>query len=159
VDIQVTWHQPIRLHDGSDQNFIYCCNDADFENLPKTAGVYIFARRFGKTVSPLYIGQATRLKIRLKQQFNNTRLMKGIERATLGHRILIIGEIQLRPGQKAPQVLNVVESALIEHALANGHDLLNKQGTKTPVHVIRSSSGNLASRQVAPLIMYVRRHS
>ena len=159
MDIQVIWHKPIRLRDGSGQDWIYACSDVEFENLPMTPGVYIFARRYGKNIEPLYIGQASKLKSRLKQQFNNARLMKGIEHAPIGHRILIVGEIQLRPGQKAAQVLNVVESALIEHALANGYNILNKMGTKTPVHVIRSSNGSIASRQVAPLIMHVRKRA
>ena len=157
MDIQVSWHKPIRLRLGKHKNSIYSCDTIDYEKLPRTPGVYIFARRFGKKVIPLYIGQASRLKNRLDQQFNNARLMKGIENAAIGHRILIIGEVILKGGQKVPQVLDVVESALIEHALANGHELLNKLGIKTPVHVIRSNSGNVASRQVAPLVMHVRK--
>jgi translation initiation factor IF-1 len=83
--------------------------------------------------------------------------MKGIENAAIGHKILMVGELVMKGGQKVLQVLNVVESGLIELAVANGHDLLNKLGKKTRVHVIRSSPGNLASRQVAPQVMHVRK--
>ena len=56
------------------------------------------------------------------------------------------------------KVLDIVESALIKNALAQGHDLLNQQGTKTRVHVIKSR-GNSSSRQVCPLTMLAERKS
>ncbi|HNP62591.1 MAG TPA: hypothetical protein PKH39_01585, partial [Woeseiaceae bacterium] len=52
-------------------------------------------------------------------------------------------EIIGKPGQKVSQVLNVVEKTLIEHALAEGHDIVNVQGTKRPKHRISSTGGRL----------------
>jgi hypothetical protein len=54
------------------------------------------------------------------------------------------------------KVLDIVESALIKNALAQGHDLLNQYGKKEKVHVIRSR-GNSSSRQIAPLTMFAER--
>ena len=92
---------------------------------------------------------------RVEQQLNNVRLMKGLESYPSGTRILLYGELLLKRGQRLSRVLDVVEAALIEYALAEDHILLNKQGTKTPTHTL-SFRGNHASRQVAPLRMKVR---
>lgn len=152
--IDLTWDRPIRLRDGSRVNLIYTCGD--LERVASKPGIYIFARRFGQSLAPLYIGQALKLRNRIEQQFNNVRLMMGLKQAQAGRRILLVARLTLHPGQQKKKVLDIEESALIKHALAEGHDLLNQQGTRTRVHAIRSK-GNNSSRQIAPLTMYVER--
>jgi hypothetical protein len=153
VKIDLKWEKPIRLRDGSRANLIYSIG---LERVADKAGVYIFARRFGKSVVPLYVGQAVRLRNRIEQQLNNVRLMMGLKQARTGRRILLVARLIAHRGQQKRKVLGIVESALIKRALAEGHDLLNQQGTKTKVHAIRSK-GNSSSRQVAPLTMFVER--
>ncbi|OFV95683.1 MAG: hypothetical protein A3H28_15495 [Acidobacteria bacterium RIFCSPLOWO2_02_FULL_61_28] len=97
-----------------------------------------------------------RLRQRIESQFDSLKLMKGLRSARNGTRLLLTGILRLHPGQRQGKVLNIVESALIKRALADGHDLLNQQGTKTKVHVIKSK-GNTASRQIVPLKMFVER--
>jgi hypothetical protein len=154
LKIYLKWDKPIRLKDGSRVNLIYSCGD--LERISNKPGVYIFGRRFGNRVAPLYVGQALKLQTRIEQQLNNVRLMMGLKNAQAGRRILLVGRLTLRRGQQKQKVLEIVESALIKHALAEGHDLLNQQGTKARVHAIRSK-GNSSSRKVAPLTMYVER--
>jgi hypothetical protein len=154
MKLSLKWDKPIRLRDGSKSNQIYYC--AGLERYSGKPGVYVFARKFGKTVLPLYVGQASRLRGRIEGQFNNLKLMMGIKNATSGHRILLVARLYLKPGQQMSKVLDIVESAIIKHALAQGHDLLNQQGTKTKVHTI-NSKGNSSSRQVAPLKMFAER--
>ena len=154
MKIDLKWDKPARLRDGARQNQIYRC--ADLARFPRKPGIYVFARKFGKNVYPLYIGQATKLKSRIDGQLNNLRLMLGVKHAQAGKRILLVARVKLKRGQQAGKVLDIVESALIKHALVQGHDLLNQQGTKTSVHTIRSK-GNGDSRQVAPLTMYVEK--
>lgn len=154
MEIRIVWQQPIPLVEGSKESLrIYVPRDPG--EIPERPGIYIFGRRHGDTVSPLYIGKAESLLRRIEQQLNNVRLMKGIENAPTGERILLLGELSLRPGQRVPRVLEVVENALIEFALANEHEILNKQGTRTPFHTL-TFDGNRSSRQVAPLRMNVR---
>jgi hypothetical protein len=50
--------------------------------------------------------------------------------------MLIIGEYKPRPKQLSEQAIRIVEKALIEHALTEGYELLNKAGTKTPTHEV-----------------------
>jgi hypothetical protein len=152
--IDIKWDKPIRLKDGAKFNQIYYC--PGLERVSAKAGVYIFARTFGKLVVPLYIGQAKGLRSRITQQLNNARLMVGFQRADIGRRILLVARLKLHRGQQKKKVLDIVESSLIKHALAQGHDLLNKQGVKTKVHTIKSK-GNHSSKQVAPLTMLVER--
>jgi len=153
MNIRVVWQQPIPLKDGASRGFIYVVSDP--KAIPERPGVYTFARRFGDTVSPLYIGQARNLKLRIDQQLNNVKLMMGIQNAQAGERIVLVGELSLQPGQQVPRVLDVVENALIELALVNEYELLNKQGTHTPFHSI-SFEGNTSSHHIAPARMRVR---
>jgi hypothetical protein len=155
MQISVEWGKPIKLHDGTSENLIYRIDN--LENLPNGPGVYVFARKFGRNIVPLYIGRAVRLRRRIEQQLlTNVQLMMSIRKAEIGHRILLIGKLDLKPGQKVPKVLSILEPALIEYALAEGHELFNIAGAKTPVDRILSK-GNLASRRVAPLRMNIRR--
>lgn len=149
--IDLTWEKPVRL---KKVNQIYDC--PGLARISNKAGVYVFARTFGTLVVPLYIGQAKWLKSRITQQLNNLRLMTSIMQADIGRRILLVARVKLHRGQQKKKVLDIVESSLIKHALAQGHDLLNKQGVKTRVHTIKSK-GNHSSKQVAPLTMLVER--
>lgn len=153
MEIDIRWTHPIPLIDGSRELLTYTCGSPD--DLPEGPGVYVLGRQHGDTFSPLYIGQGTDLRQRIIQQFNNAKLMNGLKQAEAGRRTLLIGEVDLRGGQRVQRVLDVVESALIEYALANGHELLNKQGTRTPVHVI-NFAGNRTSEKVAPRRLQAR---
>jgi hypothetical protein len=155
VKIALTWDKPFRLRDGAKFNQVYYC--PKMERISNKAGVYVFARSFGVVVVPLYVGQASRLRKRIGQQFkSNVRLMIRLKRADIGHRIVLVGRLKLGRGQQKKKVLNIVESSLIKHALAQGHDLLNKQGVKTQVHTIKSK-GNRSSKPIAPLTRLVER--
>jgi hypothetical protein len=156
MKIDLKWEKPLRMKDGSKQNSIYTISGLD--RIAKKPGVYVLVRRFGNSVVPLYVGQALKLKSRIEQQLNNVQLMMGLKNSPSGHRYLLVGRLCLHPGQQKEKVLDVVESALIKHALAQGHDLLNQQGTKTKVHVIRSK-GNRYSKQIAPLNMLAERRN
>jgi hypothetical protein len=72
MKIALKWEKPLRLRDGSRQNQIYLC--PNFERLSRKPGVYVFARKFGKGIVPLYIGQASKLRGRIEGQFNNLRI-------------------------------------------------------------------------------------
>jgi hypothetical protein len=155
VKIALTWDKPIRLKYGAKFNQVYYCPKLD--RISNKAGVYVFARRFGAVVAPLYVGQASKVRKRIAQHFkSNVRLMIRLKRADIGHRILLVGRLKLGRGQQKKKVLDIVESSLIKHALTQGHVLLNKQGVITRVHTIKSK-GNRSSKQVAPLTMLVER--
>ena len=156
LEIELNWWAPIVLREGRRrERFIYTPTDDAIE-LPNTPGIYIFARQHGDKVNPLYIGRASNLRQRIEQQFCFVPLMKGIQDVSKGGRVLLLGELAPRRGLRAEKALQVVEEALIAHALTDGKELLNKQGTRTPVHTVWNY-GNRQSRQIAPLKMTPRR--
>ncbi|MDH5179513.1 MAG: GIY-YIG nuclease family protein [Gammaproteobacteria bacterium] len=153
LNIEATWSKAIDLTDGSKKNLIYSI--ADINIVPNKPGIYVFARKHGNSFSPIYIGQADNLKSRIEQQFNHVPLMMSIKNAQQGKRILLFCEANLKKGQDRKKVLNLIENALIDHALSEGCELVNKQGTKRPAHSI-SFTGNRASEAIAPRKMLVK---
>jgi len=109
MDLYVEWQRPLSLLDGSEQRLIYTC---DLAKLPLEAGVYVFARRYGKQMEALYVGKALSLRSRVRRQFNNLPLMKHVENARNGYRVLIIGLFRPRPGQRPEPCLALIERAL-----------------------------------------------
>ena len=142
MKISVTWHSPIRLWLPVSRMH----EQFDFDELPAEAAIYIFARRFGLSVEALYVGKATSLRNRIKQQLNNLKLMQAIDDASIGHRLLIYGTLNCRPGQRVNTVLEIVERALIDHLTENEHQLINKLGTKLPVDAIAFHGNRWAIR-------------
>ncbi|MEP7119652.1 MAG: GIY-YIG nuclease family protein [Byssovorax sp.] len=127
MDLDISWHAPIDLQD--DDDVILTC---DLNELPEEPGVYAFCRMFGDKVIPLYIGQSTNLRGRIKGHFERSvKLMKKIKDAKNGQKVVLTGEWRPKRGQNKDKALAIIESALIKYALAEGHDLLNVAGART----------------------------
>ncbi len=125
------------------------------DTLPDEPGIYVFARKFANTVVPIYIGQASNgLRVRLKQQANNLKLMTAIASEKNGDRVLLLGLVKLAQGQQLKSALKVAEQAHIEHALTDGHALINIQGTKTKRHEV-NVAGAMAHSHPFPRTMYL----
>lgn len=154
MKIDVRWDKALKMRKSAKQTLHYTI--PDLEKLPKKPCVYVFARCYGSTVEPIFVGQALRVRGRIKDHLNNLSLIQHIDSGPSGKRVLFIGRLKLHPGQQAGKVLKIVERALIKRSLAQGFEIFNKQGTKTPVHQIRSK-GIRESAQIAPRIMLVER--
>jgi hypothetical protein len=136
MELKVIWHKPVRLRDSrADANGIY---EIDLHKIPEKPGIYIFMRVFGKKQNPLYIGKARRLRSRIKQQLQYVKLMRGIENAANGSRVVIFGEFVPKKGQQQAKCLSLIEKAMIRHFLSEGHNLLNKAGTSLAHHSLAS---------------------
>jgi len=147
MDLEIRWHKEFDLKESKKSEFIYEVDELDA--IPTSPGVYIFARAYGESISPLYIGQALNLQTRIKQQLNNLRLMRGVQHASNGYRLLFVAEFVAKGGQNAKKSISVIESALISTALVEGCELINVQGKKTLAHSI-ASSGNRKARSWLP---------
>jgi len=147
--MHVRWRRPLRLHDGSEDNLIYTL---DTNRVPDEPGIYVFARQWGDGYEALYVGQGNSLRARVGQQFNNLRLMRHIENARTGNRIVFVGEVITRPGQNLETCLNLVERALIRYFMSEGHDLVNRQGARIRRHEINSAD---RTRGFVPGLMYL----
>ncbi|HYQ23301.1 hypothetical protein [Stenotrophomonas sp.] len=138
MELNVKWHAPIKLIDGNHDNLIYTAEGLeDWAGMP---GVYMFARIFNGKVYPLYIGKTESLGARALQHFKkSTQLMIGIQKARNGTKVLIFGQFTPRSGQSTAKCIGLIERALIDHALTEGHTLLNVQGTRTRSHTVNFS--------------------
>src|SRR5260370_38302442 len=122
MQIAVDWTRPFSLKE--DHELIY--SDAILEDIEEGAGVYVFARKYGSTITPLYVGQALNLHGRIKQQLNNVKLMRQVQNWNKnGARVLLLGYVKRHGRQDIAKVLHIVERPLIKHGLAGGHPLVN----------------------------------
>lgn len=142
--VSVVWHRPVRLHDSD--KFIYWC---DIDRIPKRPGVYVFARKWGHKLIPIYVGKAQNIRTRVVQHLTgNVRLMRGIENEDIGRRVVIAGELERKPGVKVGSAIHTIERALMSKFIEDGYDLLNSAGTKRPHHKLEFS-GNLLCRRLS----------
>lgn len=142
MKISVTWNAPIPLRgDARD-----LCDSFDCDLLPDEAGVYLFARRFGPKISVLYVGKAGALRERIRQQLNNNRLMRALDDAPSGERMLICGTFNGKRGVRIEKWLNTVEEALITHFTEQKHELINKVGTRLQFDEIEFDGSRIVTR-------------
>jgi len=135
MELKLKWHKPKRLTDASKDNGIYGINLGD---IPERTGIYIFYREYGAVREALYVGKASNLKSRIKQQLNNVKLMKGIENASKGYRRIVYAEFIAKRGQQEDKCIALIERALIRYYLALEDNILNKQGTRIRSDIIVS---------------------
>jgi hypothetical protein len=147
MDLNLEWGKPLPL--TMSKADLYW---ADAEQIPHAPGVYVFFRKFGRSEEALYVGKATNLRSRIKQQLNAHRLMKGIESAAMGSRYIAIGELKRRPGQQVPKCLALVEHALIRYFLAHGDELLNIHGSRIRKHSLASE--RTTARKLIPKVIF-----
>ena len=142
MKISVTWHAPIPLR-GYARELI---DSFDLGVLPEEAGVYIFARRFGAKITAIYVGRAEVLRVRIRQQLNNNLLMRALDEAPNGERVLICGTFSGKRGARISKWLKTVEEALITHFTEEKHELINKRGTLLAFDEIEFEGSRIATR-------------
>jgi hypothetical protein len=123
--------------------------------LPRAAGIYIFGRRYAKTFEALYVGKANNIRSRVKGQLGNLRLMLHVKNAEAGKRIVLAGLFICKPGQRTAKGLVLTERAMIRYFLSEGHDLVNRQGTRLRRHEIMSDGKH--PKRFFPRLMYLER--
>jgi hypothetical protein len=145
------WSNPIPLLDGSDRNLMY---RIDPERLPNSAGVYVFGRRRrNRDFEALYVGKANNISGRVRSHEKNLPLMMHLKNARNGKLFVRVGVFNARQGQTAGRCLPIIERALIRYFLSEGHDLVNKQGTRLRRHEI--ASDNKHPNLFIPKLMFV----
>jgi hypothetical protein len=149
MNLELRWHKPLSLRDDSANNGIYT---TDLNRLPDAPGIYILLRVHGQIHEALYVGKANCLCTRVPQQFNNVKLMKGIENAARGSRKLAFAEFIAKKGQQQTRALKAMENALIRYYLALGNRLLNIHGARIVKHSLSSERSVL--RKFIPITIY-----
>jgi hypothetical protein len=79
--------------------------------------------------------------------------MLHLQKAKLGKRVVIAGRFIPLPGQKAIKCLDLIERTLIRYFLSEGHDLVNKLGTRLRQHEIISNGRH--PKKLIPRRMYL----
>ena len=152
MNLHVEWGRPIQLKDASRDNMIY---RLDLGKVSADAGIYIFGRRWGSQFEALYVGKAGNIRSRVKGHLNNLRLMQHLHNAKTGKRIVLAGRLGTKRGQQLPKCLVLAERALIRYFLSEGHDLVNKQGTRLRRHELESSGQH--PKRFFPKVMYLEK--
>jgi hypothetical protein len=147
------WENPVPLVDGSDDNLVYV---VDQERLPKAVGVYVFGRRRRNGgFEALYVGKADNIRARVWGHRKNLPLMMHLKNARQGKLFVRAGIFSARPGQTPGKCIPIIERALIRYFLSEGHDLVNKAGTRLRRHEI--STVGRHPNQFIPKLMFVDR--
>ena len=153
MDLKIQWEKPVPLRKARKGSlYIYTVN---LEVLPNVPGIYIFARRWGRSYEALYVGQSMKIRRRVRNHQKNLPLMKHLEKAKTGRRFVIVGRAVPKPGQKLEKVLATLERAFIRHFLSEGHALVNKQGTRIRRHEIFSEGR--VPKSFVPTWMYLEK--
>ena len=153
MQISATWSKSVPLKKCKPGGLIY---ELDVEQLPVDPGVYVFGRKHGSSVVPIYIGETLSIRSRIKNHLNSLPLMRALENAPTGARFLIYCTFATKSHERAKKHIQIVERALIAHVQGEGHVLFNKKGTKLPTDAI-SFLGNRTSEAIAPRVMLVKR--
>lgn len=140
INPHLHWHKPQEL-----RTYPY---SPDLDQIPRSAGVYIFYRKYGKGFQVFYVGKALNLRSRLKGQSNNLKLMNSIRSAANGAKMLAYGEVKLKPGQKASSAILAAEKLLIRHFVEEGHELFNLHGVKLQVQTLTNDRPALINKLI-----------
>lgn len=151
MKLHVEWGQPVQLR-GNRDGISY---DLDLSKITDYPGVYIFGRRHGERFEALYVGSSMNVRTRVKGHLNNLRLMRYLRTARTGKRILLAGRLVTKRGQRVEKCIALSERALIRHFLSEGHELVNKSGTKIRRHELESTGRH--PRRFVPAFMYLER--
>jgi hypothetical protein len=153
MKIEAAWSKPIDLKLDASGALIYTM---DWRNLPSDPGVYVFGRKHGETVTPIYIGETLSIRGRMKNHLESVPLMRAMENEPSGSRFVMYCTVKAGTQEKAKKHIRVLERALILHSQSEGHELVNKRGTKLPTDTI-SFKGNRTSEAIAPRTMLIKR--
>ena len=137
MNVGISWHRPIKL--GTKATFAKKVSEFSLEDVPTSAGIYVFARKFGKNLAPIYIGKALNLRSRMKTQFNNHKLVAALTNEKSGDRVLLFGIIESGSEDLLKKKIKLAERTHIEHALTAGYRLINVQLTKGPINSVETS--------------------
>lgn len=151
MDLSIEWMRAIPLRRSRRSDLIY---DVDLAAIETEPGIYVFARRWGKSYEALYVGRSENVRRRSRGHLNNLRLMSHVRHAKNGRRVLFTGFPLTRRGQRMTRVLATLEKAYIRHFLSEGHDLVNQQGTRIRRHEIEALG---APRGFMPARMYLEK--
>jgi hypothetical protein len=100
------------------------------------------------------VGKSTNLRNRIKGHLNNLKLMKYLENAKMGQRVVFVGQLTYKK-KRVDAALKTLERAFIRNFLVEGHDIANQQGVKIRRHEITSE--RKYGRSLIPATIYLEK--
>jgi len=138
--IEIEWHKPVLLAKNSK---IKVDRDDLPNAIPKSAGVYFFSRKYAKSFQPLYIGETTNIRSRLKSHLGKADIkdmLRGMKlpgvRVKKGNKYFHFGTLRGRHGELLTKRRRLVQRYMISQAIAQKSPLLNKQLTDIKTHSV-----------------------
>jgi hypothetical protein len=140
MQIEIVWQKPILL--SKNRRIVVDLNDLP-DRVPRKAGAYFFSRKYGNSFQPLYVGETSNIRGRLKNHLKNADIrdiLRGIPLPGVpvkkGNKYFHFGFFRGKPGQVAERCLGLVQRYMIEQAIVQKSPLLNKQLTDIKTHTI-----------------------
>lgn len=129
MSYQLKWHKPVTLERGTADTpaVIYTC---DLKMIPEEPGVYMYTRENRGEVIPIYIGETANLRSRFYAEFRSLPLMGGIKSFAQVQRQLRYATLVRKSGLDKKRAVKTAENAMLDWAIAEGYELLNRSGTK-----------------------------
>jgi hypothetical protein len=140
MEIEILWADPISLRSLSDRDI-----SRVRKQLKNEPGIYVFARRWGSGLEALYVGQATKISVRITQQLNNHSLLQHIQNSKTGAKVLLTGYLSYYGYTNLNKALDTAERAYIRYCISHGHSLHNKLGTRVKTDEVTSVGGRKRS--------------
>lgn len=133
LNFSAVWEKPVPLIDGSSQDLIYTVRN--IHSVLAAPGAYVFLREYGGKIYPIYVGETLNIQVRLLQHIErSTKLMNAIKKSGRGEKLFLYCTVTTSSTKKRDKMLGILQKGLVEHALSAGHELVNIQLTKMPVH-------------------------
>jgi len=89
-----------------------------------------------KSYEALRVGYSTDIRRRVTSLMTRKRLLGLLKQSKTGERVIIYGVPLIKGGQDINKFLLLLNRALIQHFISQGHDLINLSGTKLRQHEI-----------------------
>jgi len=131
----------------------YAVDEQALEALPASgAGVYLFCRRHGRTLTPQYVGRSRCLRRRIRDHLERVSLMQALSSGERGSRVVLVAMVEPRRGQSATRVAMEVEGLLIQRFRAEAFDLVNEKGNRRPRKYVLWHGGKAYRDLIPPQI-------
>jgi hypothetical protein len=149
MKLDFDWQDPILLA----KNRIIIVSDEDVRGIDNVPGIYFFARMYGRTATPFYIGETLTLRARLVTHLDTRRIadvlrgipVPGAPSINQGRRMFYYAYFKAKRGQTAKRCISIAQRFMIQEAVSKGTPLINLQLTTIKAHTI-SFSGSASNR-------------
>jgi hypothetical protein len=114
MNIEIDWQEPFLI---AKRGNIERDHDDEFAEVAKVAGVYFFARWWGETCQPFYIGRGENIHRRLKQHLQSRKIadalrgrLDGDDYIKTGERYFHYGYLRLKTSQDMKICLSISDT-------------------------------------------------